>query len=282
MGMAIVLGIIFVAVTISAWCVIHLASAGWNRYEENFTENMTDKLQNMFMFVDAKRIFLFNAVAVLVVPVIVYFLTDNYFYAVIGGLGVLATPKLTYAYLQKKRLRDFEEALPDSISQIAGSMRSGATLPIAIEAMVKETKGPISQEFSLVLRETRVGIGIDEAFENLGNRVPCQDLALVVSAARIARDVGGNLAEIFDRLASTLREKATMEGKIRALTSQGKLQGWVVGMLPIGMMLVLMQMEPVAMQPLFNSVFGWGTLVVIGVLEILGMLVIRKIVSIDV
>ena len=118
--------------------------------------------------------------------------------------------------------------------------------------------------------------------ENLGERVKSEDLALVLTAARIGRDVGGNIAEIFDRLSSTLRQKQSTEGKIEALTSQGKLQGWVVGMLPVGMIIVLYQMEPVAMKPLLTSLFGWMVLAVIVVLELLGIFMIRKIVAIDI
>ena len=165
---------------------------------------------------------------------------------------------------------------------MAGAMRAGASLPLAIEAMVREVQAPLSQEFGLVLREQRMGIPLDEAFENLGKRVPSPDLGLVVAAARIARDVGGNLSEVFNRLADTLRQKAVMEGKIKALTSQGKLQGWIVGLLPLGMILVLYQMEPGAMLPLFISVLGWAVLAVIAVLELMGAFMIRKIVTIDV
>jgi tight adherence protein B len=123
---------------------------------------------------------------------------------------------------------------------------------------------------------------MDDAFENLAKRVNEDEYTLVVSAARLAKDVGGNLSETFELLADTLRRKIIMEGKIDALTSQGKLQGWVVGFLPIGMMLILMQMEPQAMYPLLHSVVGWGFLSVILIMELLGGLFIKKIVTIDI
>jgi tight adherence protein B len=99
---------------------------------------------------------------------------------------------------------------------------------------------------------------------------------------RVSRDTGGNLAETLEQLAQTLRTKITLEGKIRALTAQGKLQGVVVGLLPVGLMFVLSKMEPEAMAPLFHSWYGWVTLAVIAVLELIGLLIIRKIVNIDV
>jgi len=156
-----------------------------------------------------------------VVPVLIYALTGNPVYTLAVGVGAIILPKFAFRWMAKRRLQEFEAALPDAIAQIAGSMRAGATLPIAIEA-------------------------------------------------------------IFERLASTLREKAAMEGKIRALTAQGKLQGWVVGLLPVGMILILYQMEPEAMYPLLNSVLGWGFVAVMVVLELMGLFMIKKIVTIDV
>jgi tight adherence protein B len=98
----------------------------------------------------------------------------------------------------------------------------------------------------------------------------------------IARDVGGNLAETLDQLAATLRAKAVMEGKIRSLTSQGKLQGLIVGLLPAFLLIVLSYMQHDAMQPLFHTYIGWGVCAVIVILELIGFAFIRKIVAIDV
>ena len=109
-----------------------------------------------------------------------------------------------------------------------------------------------------------------------------EEIDLVVAAMTIARDTGGNLAETMDRLAGTLRAKAIMEGKIRALTSQGKLQGLVVGALPIFMMLILSSLQHDAMMPLFHAWYGWVVLGVIFILELIGFMLIRKIVNIDV
>lgn len=281
-SLPLVLGVVFIFTIFGTWVVVTTSIRLWKSYRENFTAKARENLHTMFVFVDARRVFVFNVVAIVVVPIAVYLVTGRIFFAVALGILVLFMPKLTYRYLYKRRLEQFEQQLPDGLSMVAGAMRAGASLPMAIEGMVRETEGPISQEFSLVLREQRMGVALDEAFENLGDRVPSGDLNLVVSAARIARDVGGNLSEIFDRLADTLRQKAVMEGKIKALTSQGKLQGWVVGLLPIGIMAVLYQMEPEAMLPLFTSIGGWAVLTVIAVLELMGAFMIKKIVTIDI
>jgi len=127
-----------------------------------------------------------------------------------------------------------------------------------------------------------MGVDFDTALRNMEKRNPLADFALVISALRISREIGGNLAEILNSLADTLREKQTMEGKIDSLTAQGKIQGVVMTSLPLLVMFGLTQIEPVAMAPLFNSWIGWLTLAVIIIMETLGYLFIRKITSIDV
>ena len=116
----------------------------------------------------------------------------------------------------------------------------------------------------------------------MNDRVPLQSVTLTVAAMRIAGETGGHLAETLERASQTLRNKLAMEGKIRALTSQGKLQAWVVGALPLFLMYVLDKMEPEAMHLMFTTQVGWATLVVIGLFEFFGVLIIRKIVDIDV
>jgi len=133
-----------------------------------------------------------------------------------------------------------------------------------------------------MLREQRLGVTLEHSLANLGRRVPTQTTTLVVSAMRIASETGGGLAETLERTAHTIRSRLQMEGKIRALTSQGKLQAWVVGMLPMLLMLVLNNMEPEAMSLLWHTRMGWATLTVIAIFEFMGIYVIRKIIAIDV
>jgi tight adherence protein B len=116
----------------------------------------------------------------------------------------------------------------------------------------------------------------------MSERIPLQSTTLMVSAMRIATETGGGLAEALERTSVTLRTKLAMEGKIRALTSQGKLQAWVVGLLPVSLMLILDRMEPQAMSLLWHSRMGWATLAVVAVMEFFGIMIIRKIVDIDV
>jgi len=148
--------------------------------------------------------------------------------------------------------------------------------------MVEEQAGPLGQEFGLLLREHRLGARMEEALDNLGERVQSEEMDLVISAALIAQDVGGNLAEILQRLSETIRRKLEMEGKIKSLTAQGVLQGHVVTALPFAILIVLTVIEPEAIRPMFHGLLGWCFLFVIVALQFVGGLLIRKIVRIEI
>jgi len=125
-------------------------------------------------------------------------------------------------------------------------------------------------------------VDFDTAMKHMEERLPMQDFILVVAALRISREIGGNLAEILETLAETLRRKQQMEGKINSLTAQGKMQGLIITLLPIFLLVILAKMEPDSMAPMFNTLAGWATLAVIAVMEVIGYFAIQKIVTIDV
>lgn len=274
--------LLFAGTTLLAWAAIVGSSQAVAAYKTRFTEAAQENLSKMFVFVDTRRVFRMNVLAVIAFPGATYLLTGNWILTASSVVLAFAAPSRLYKYLAKRRLESIEAGLPDALAQLAGAMRAGSTLSIAMENLVRETKGPIAQEFALVLKEQRVGVPLEDALENLSTRVGSENVDLVVAAALVAKDVGGNLAEILDRLSRTLREKIAMEGKIKALTAQGKLQGWVVGLLPVGLILVLSQMEPYAIQALLSTVGGWIWLSLLILLELMGLWMIRKIVAIDV
>jgi tight adherence protein B len=271
---SIVLG--FLATT--AWLLRELGVV----YKGHFTEQASTNLAELFLFPDPDRLFTLNLLALFIFPLLTWFYSHSFFHVALCFVGFLVLPRYVYRFLRKKRLLRFEAGLPDALAQMAGSMRAGANFAAALEHMTTETKGPIHQEFNVFTQEIRMGTAVDEAMENLLRRMPCESLRLMTSATLIARELGGNLSEIYGRLSESLRLKHAMEAKIDALTSQGKLQGWVVGMLPFGIMYILQQMESDAMAYLTTGLLGWIFLGIIIVMEVLGIMMIRKIVSIDI
>jgi tight adherence protein B len=132
------------------------------------------------------------------------------------------------------------------------------------------------------MREQRIGTDFDVSLEHMEKRLPLQDFAMLSSAMRINREIGGNLAEIIESLADTLRRKHQMEGKIESLTAQGKLQGIVMTCLPMLLAFLLFLLEREAMEKLWTTSIGWVVLTVIIFMEAMGYMMIRKITSIDV
>jgi tight adherence protein B len=274
--------VIGVAAFGAAFLLLHTAVAGYRAFRRRFTNHARSQLEEAFVFVDPNRLFLLTIVGALAVPPLLWLLTGNGILAVLGGVLTFVVPRVAFAVIKRRRRLKIVMQLPDVLLMLGSSLRAGTSLQIALDIAIRETPAPLSQELGVVVREQRLGLALEDALESMGTRLKLEEVDLVVAAMTIARDVGGNLAETLDQLARTLRAKATMEGKIRSLTSQGKLQGLIVGLLPIFLMLVLSRMQHDAMQPLFHSLIGWAVLGVILVLEAIGFAMIKKIVTIDV
>lgn len=251
-------------------------------WQTRFTETAKVSLEDMFVFIDPGSLFKLNLALFVLLPLLLWVFTGSPVLAVLGGLSGAILPRASWIILRRRRMALLVEQLPDGLTMMAGAMRAGASLQIALDLVVKESPAPLSQEFSVLLREQRLGLALEDSLRGLSQRLKQEDIDLFVSALTIAKEVGGNLSEILERLSATLRAKAVMEGKIKALTSQGKLQGIVVGMLPVLLAGVLYAMDPRAMTPLFTTIYGWGTMSVIFILITMGAFFIKKIVTIDV
>ncbi len=282
MSLPLVIGIIAIALITLFWTFLQFSQRALARQKRTLQRTASTSLSDMFIFVDATRLFYINVLVFVIVPPLLFVLTENPVLAIGVAIGIVLAPQFYVARLKKQRQKKFEQQLPDALLMISGSLRAGAGLNLAIESMVSETQPPISQEFELLLREQRVGVDLDSALQNMEKRMPIQDFIMVVAGMRISREVGGNLANTLEGIADTLRKKLTMEGKIQALTAQGRMQGIVMTCLPLFLMVILNKMEPEAMAPLFNTWYGWVTLSIVVVMEFVGYFFIKKIVNIDV
>jgi tight adherence protein B len=156
------------------------------------------------------------------------------------------------------------------------------TLPQSMELLVREMKPPITQEFGRVLQETRLGTDFDQAMANMARRLTSRDLDMLVNAIAITRRSGGNMGEIFQKIADIIRERARIEGKVRALSSTGNLQALVMSALPFGMMIALYFIDPINVQLLFSTTIGLVALGVVVFLVVVAFIWIRKIMDVDV
>ena len=165
---------------------------------------------------------------------------------------------------------------------MANALRSGLSFLQAVEVISREMTDPIAGEFSILLKEMRLGVITEEALRNLAIRVPSTDLDLVVTSVLVQRQVGGNLAVILDTIGATVRERLQIKGEIRTLTAQGRMSGWIVGLIPIFMVGILMILNREYIMALFTEPLGHIFLACGVVLQIIGALIIRNIIDIDV
>ena len=213
----------------------------------------------------------------------------NPLFLIIGTLIGFLLPRFWLNRRKNGRLNSFNKQLPDTITLIANALRAGSSFLQAIELVVRESRPPISTEFGRVIREVNLGLSFDVALENMVRRVRSDDLELMATAISIQHTVGGNLTEILDSIAFTIRERVRIKGEIRTLTAQQRMSGYVVGYLPIGLAGFLVIAAPGFMEPMFDSsvsVLGLplGVIILIigGFSMFMGFMFIRKIVDIEV
>ncbi len=198
-------------------------------------------------------------------------------------------PKFWLNRRKGKRLKAFNTGLADTIMLLANALRAGSSFLQAVEMIVRETRPPVSTEFARVIREVNLGLPLDEALANLQRRVRSDDLDLMTTAIAIHHTVGGNLAEILDSIAYTIRERVRIKGEIRTLTAQQRMSGYVVGFLPVGLVIVMSVIAPTFMAPMLQKPpelmglpAGMFILAGGGFMMLIGFILIRRIVDIEV
>lgn len=201
----------------------------------------------------------------------------------VAGMGVgFLLPTLFQSQLQRQRRSKINDQLPDLLQTLAGGLRAGQTFIQTLDSAATELGEPFRSELLRSLRELELGVSVEEAFEGLRERIADDDFDLVVDAVLIQRKVGGNLAEILTNIAHTIRERIRIRGEVNALTGQARLSGWVLGLLPIAVGILVYMMNPEYMGPMVTEPIGIAALVGAGISEIFGMLVIRKLADVKV
>jgi tight adherence protein B len=198
-------------------------------------------------------------------------------------------PRFYLRRRQARRLRQFNEQLPDTITLLANSLRAGSSFLQGIELVTREARPPISEEFERVVREMQLGMALQPALNNLVRRVASEDLELMVTAIQIQSQVGGNLATVLDAIAFTIRERVRIQGEIKTLTAMQRYSGYVITALPVGLAAILFVVSPDYIMPMIQKppeLFGLPTGVVFfivgGISMLIGYVLIRRIVDIKV
>ncbi len=252
------------------------------RHRERFERGVGARMREAFLFVDTTRLLAVQHLMTFFAALAAWWATGAWPAALAVAFGAALLPRLALARLRKRRIEAFRAQMPDALMLVAGGLRSGSGLMQALAQAAGELPPPARHEFGLLLREQRLGVSLDDALVSFGRRMPIEESVLFGSALRIGSAAGGSMAATLESLADSMRRKLSIEGKIRALTAQGRLQAWVMGALPSLLAVVLFAIEPVAMSALVTTWQGWLVCGVVGTLQAIGVLAIRRIVTIDV
>ena len=260
-------------------CLFFQAS---QHYRRRVTEQTRAELSDLFVFIDTTHLWPALVCVSVGVSTLLWLVTQSVLFAVcVGGVSFIL-PRIMLSRAVRKRQQRFDLQLPELLLSLSGALRAGAGLSVALKHIVQDASPPLSQELGLVLREQRMGVELTQALNNLNQRMPSESVELVTTTLVVATRSGASLADLLERLCTNLRARQHLERKVEVMTTQGKMQAWVMGALPAVLLLVLSQVDPLSVQLLHSTSVGQAVLATIFTLECLGVYVLRRILAIDV
>lgn len=230
----------------------------------------------------AGGLLLLSAAFCLLPGYLAYLRTDNPIFSSLVGLLLGALPIVYVLYKRRQRFDRFEQELPQALDLMVSALRAGHSLVSALGLVATESPEPIGSEFRLCFDEQNYGLELRTAIKNLVTRVPLQDLRIVTTAILIQKESGGNLAEVLDKAAQVIRERFRLKRQVRVHTAQGRLTGWILAFLPVVLGIGLYFVNPTTMSLLWTRPEGIKLLYTAATMTVIGALVIRKIVRMDV
>lgn len=237
-------------------CQSALASLLKN-YQQTYENKIQQGLTELFLFVPVRQLIAFWGITMMAVMLVLLALNSGWL-SYLGGLLIFgAAPWQLYRYLRKQRDTSFQQQIPNALLLVANSLRSGASLQSAMHFISQEMPAPIGQEFSLLLRQLRLGHTIEAALSELEHRLPSIDCTRMVAAISLGHSTGGQQAPLLERLAGSMRKKQHLQQRMQSLSAQGRMQGRVMTILPVFLTLVLWVIETSTVEQLMRHPLGW-------------------------
>lgn len=200
---------------------------------------------------------------------------------VLCGLLAAIIPAIFVHMQKQKRAALLSEEIGETLTGMSNSLRAGYSFQQAMDLVSKETQGPLGKEYRRTLREINLGVTTEQALQNLIKRVQNEDLELMISAVLIQRSIGGNLAEVFDKIADTIRQRIRMKGEVKVLTAQGRVSAWIIGLMPIALIVIITMINPGYLSMFFETTIGWILLGGAVIMELIGFIIINRIINIE-
>jgi tight adherence protein B len=248
----------------------------------SWSMRLQERISQAGLTMKAGKLILISACLFLGTPVIVGLFMPMFPVGLLIGICMGLIPYGVVMYLRQKRLRAFEERFPEALDLLGRAVRAGHAFTTGLEMIAKESPDPIASEFRTTFEEQNFGLPLRDALLNMTERIPSIDVRFFVTALLIQKETGGNLAEILDGLARVIRDRFRIYREVRVRTAQGRLTAGILIALPVFMMILLMTMNPNYMGVLFHDPRGVLALTVAGIMQVIGSLVIWKIIHIEV
>jgi tight adherence protein B len=211
-----------------------------------------------------------------------YFLTRDILITALVCLAAVFGPRIYISVTRGRRLKAFTNQLGDTIQLMVNGIRAGYSILQAMEAVSREMGPPIADEFGRVVQEVQLGLTMEHAMDNMMRRVPSDDLDMMITAINVQREVGGNLAEVLDSIAFTIRERVRIKGELQAMTGQSRMSGYTIAAIPVLLSILLYVINPEYMKQLLDHTCGFIMLGCAGIGMLAGFAVINKVMQIDV
>jgi tight adherence protein B len=271
-----------ISLAIAFWIGQQIVANAMSKYKAVFMHDTHIGLREIFVFIDITHLWPALICLGMGVAFMTWFIFDSLVLCTILATSTLVIPRLALARAIRNRLGALERQLPDALLAISSALRAGASLGNALRQITQDAEAPLSQEFGLMLREQRLGIPLSVALTNLHLRMPCESVQMTTTLMRIATLSGGSLASLLETLSETIRARLHIHMKVDVLTSQGKMQAWIVGALPFALLAVLSVIDPTSIQLLLHTAIGQGVLAIILLLEAAGIYLLNRILAIQV
>jgi len=279
-----IFGLVFGSVYLLSWQFYPAGAKQVKEYHTKKVEESTKTLDDMFVDLPKRRqIAMMHILTPLVLGAGTFFMFDGNlsFTLSAAGLGILL-PTIILKMKNSQRREKFRAQLDDSLMILISSLRGGLSFLQAIEVLVEEMPAPISEEFGLVLREHKMGVSLEEALDRLNKRMPSAELNLIVTATLVSRETGGDIADVFSKLAQSFRESAKVLEKVKTLTLQGKLQGVIMSLLPVVFATIVYTTNPGFLDIMFEHPIGRMLLWIAGGLQLVGSILIWRLSKVEV
>jgi tight adherence protein B len=246
------------------------------------TSKVADELARADIKLRVSEYFLAVAATMAVAFIVVYAINQNFFVAILVGALAYFAPGFYVKFRQRRRSKAINGQLGDTILLLSNALKAGYSFAQAMATIARSAPAPMSDEFNRAVREMNLGITVDDALDHMNQRIQSEDFDLMVTAVQIHRVVGGNLAEILDTIAFTIRERIRIHGEIRTLTAQARASGYIITALPFALVGILTVLSPGYILPLFKEPLGWFMIILSLIMMAIGYSVIRRIAAIEV